>query len=370
MRCGAEFPSDFILHLACTDIINVVKFICYIGLKGHGDRRDMAFVLLVLLTAVLFLTGNGVVRCFYGRGYKGSCTPGEVFLSGLCVFIGTAEAAHLMAVFFRWPVMRMALVWLGMLCILTAVSLVPMWQCHKSRNDAGLKENNLSRKAGESTNAGRLLTGAFLLSVLLQIIAITTGELRCNTGDMTLETVRTFLAQDQLFGANALTGQPYEAGIPLRLKILCLPGLYSGLCALTGLDPEQVVCGMVPAMVLLGSYLAYDILGRVLLGKDRIGRILMLLVISVLFWCGGYMESMDGFLLLHCGYRGVAIRNAILIPFTVGMCLQKKWKSAVLGILAEACIVWTLYGMGACLLAASVLFLVGLWVRERRGGKA
>jgi hypothetical protein len=96
----------------------------------------------------------------------------------------------------------------------------------------------------------------------------------------------------------------------------------------------------------------------------------MMLLVSVLFWCGGYMDSMDGFLLMYCGYSGVAIRNAVLIPFVVGMCLQKKWKPAVLAILAEACIVWTLYGLGACFFVTAGLLLVSLWMgkRARRGG--
>ena len=98
----------------------------------------------------------------------------------------------------------------------------------------------------------------------------------------------------------------------------------------------------------------------------------MLFVISVLFWCGDYLDVMDGFLLLHSGYRGVSVRNGILLPFTLGMCLKKKWKVSVLAILAEACIVWTLYGLGACLLVVVVMLLIDLWVRakEGRGGQS
>ena len=78
---------------------------------------------------------------------------------------------------------------------------------------------------------------------------------------------------------------------------------------------------------------------------------IMLILVSVLIWCGDYMVSMDGFQLLHCGYRPTAVRGGILVPFTLSMGLQKKWTSAILAILAEACIVWTLYGMGVCLAA-------------------
>ncbi len=328
----------------------------------------MAFLVWSLLAIVLFVTGAGVVRCFYGRNYKASCTPGEIFLSGLCVFVGTGEAAHLTAVFMKWSVSRMSLIWLLIIGILTVASLVLLWSCRKIKSE----NSGLLRKAEQTDTALQLLTGVLLLSVLLQIIVTVTGDLRCDTGDMTLETVRTFLAQDKLFGANPLTGQPYEAGVPFRLKILCLPGLYSVLCTLTGLDAELLVCRIVPALVIVCSYLAYGILAKQLFSKDRMGQILMLLVVSVLFWCGGYLDSMDGFLLLHSAYKGIAIRNAVLIPFTIAMCLQKKWKTALLAILAEACMVWTLYGLGACLLVTVTLLLVNLWMRERtrRGGKA
>ena len=93
----------------------------------------------------------------------------------------------------------------------------------------------------------------------------------------------------------------------------------------------------------------------------------MLILVAVLIWCGDYMVSMDGFQLMHCGYRGTAIRNGILVPFALSMCLQKKWKSAVLAILAEACIVWTLYGMGVCLLMTVIMLVLSLTAGRREG---
>lgn len=76
---------------------------------------------------------------------------------------------------------------------------------------------------------------------------------------------------------------------------------------------------------------------------------------------------MDGFSLLYCGYRGVTVRNLVLIPYVFSLGLRKRWKTVLLCILAEACIVWTLYGLGAGLLTAAGLFLAE---RGRRDGRA
>lgn len=324
----------------------------------------MVILLWLIMALVLYLLGYSVMRCLYGNGHYG---PGEILPAGFCVLIGVAQVFHLAAVFLGWSVSRTALLWVAVLSALTVVGVIVL-MISRSRQ-ASTKG---SRSVGAWKMSEQLLAGAFVLSVVFQIIMIMTGDKSCDTGDMTLEMVRTNLAQDQIYSINPLTGHPYTAGVPIRIKILCLPSLYTFICRLTGLDAELVVCRLVPVTVLAVSYFAYSVLGKILFGSDRTGRLLMLLVISVLFWCGDYMDVMDGFLLLHSGYRGVSVRNGILFPFTLAMCLKKKWKVSVLAILAEACIVWTLYGLGACVLVVVVMLFIDLWIRIRagRGGEA
>ncbi len=324
----------------------------------------MVILLWLIMALVLYLLGYGVMRCLYGNGHYG---PGEILPAGFCVLIGVAQVCHLAAVFLGWSVSCTALLWVAVLSALTVAGVIVLVT---SRNRQTSTKG--SRSVGAWKMSEQLLAGAFVLSVVFQIIMIMTGDKSCNTGDMTLEMVRTNLAQDQVYRMNPLTGQPYTAGVPIRIKILCLPNLYTFICRLTGLDAELVVCRLMPVMLLVVSYFAYSALGKILFGSDRKGRLLMLFVISVLFWCGDYMDVMDGFLLLHSGYRGVSVRNGILLPLTLGMCLKKKWKVSVLAILAEACIVWTLYGLGACVLVVVVMLLIDLWirVREGRGGEA
>jgi hypothetical protein len=98
-------------------------------------------------------------------------------------------------------------------------------------------------------------------------------------------------------------------------------------------------------------------LGKALFGQNRRNRRMFLLLVSLLFLFGNDMEVMDGFGLRYGGFLATTIRNTVLLPFTLSMVLQKKWRVALLCILAEACIMWTLYGMGMCL-ASILLFQV------------
>lgn len=321
-------------------------------------------ILWIMMALAFFLLGSGIVRCLYGKEYRSVCGKEEIFLHGFCVLIGLAQAAHLGAVFLNRSVTWMAAVLCGLTAFLCIAS-AGMIFFHRSKNKYA---GSVTEEAeGAPQNAVQILWGVLFFLVIFQIIVIVAGGEGYRDGDMTLETVQSFLTQNSIYQVNPLTGRAYEGGIPLRLKILCLPSLYAAFGSLTGLDPALIVDSVFPVAVLIGSYLAYGSLAKVLFKKDRTARAVMLILVAVLIWCGDYMVSMDGFQLMHCGYRGTAIRNGILVPFTLSMCLQKKWKSAVLAILAEACIVWTLYGMGVCLLMTVIMLVLSLTAGRREG---
>lgn len=199
----------------------------------------------------------------------------------------------------------------------------------------------------------RLLYGIFALMVALQLIFIVMGNAIYRKGDMMVETVGSFLVSDGIYQVNPMTGMPYTEGLPLRLKILCLPTLYGALCRWTGLQPALVVQRIVPVLVLLSSYVSFSLLGRALFPENGRKRAWFLLLVSLLFWVEAYRYGMDGFNLLCCGWRGVAIRGGVLLPWTLSLCLRRKRLGVVLCVLAEASIVWTFYGCGACLAMAA-----------------
>ena len=150
--------------------------------------------------------------------------------------------------------------------------------------------------------------------------------------------------------------------------------LYGSLCRWTGLEPGLMVQRIVPMAVLLGSYGAFSLLGRTLFPQEGRMRALFLLLVSALMWAGAYAYGMEGFDLLCSGWRGVSIRGGVLLPWTASLCLRRKWLGVCLCVLAEACMVWTFYGCGACLAMAAGLAAAGLLCRKltgrARGGRA
>ncbi|MBQ7920925.1 MAG: hypothetical protein IJ324_13410 [Lachnospiraceae bacterium] len=323
----------------------------------------MSIALWLIPVLVPCLLGMLGFRCLYGREYRKCFSAEEIFLNGFCVLIGLAEAAHLGAVVLNRSVTWMAAALWGLTAFLCFLSLALMIREGRKKD----KKSRISVKQEDASKSTvQLLWGCLALSLVFQVIMIMTGGESYREGDMTIETVQTFLSDNAVYQTNPLTGRAYEGGIPLRLEILCLPSLYSSTAILTGEDVNALLA-VFRVVVLLGSYLAFSSLAKVLFQNDKTGRIVMLILVSLLIWCGDYMISMDGFQLLHCGYRGTAVRNGILVPFTLSMCLQKKWKGAVVAILAETCIVWTLYGLGACLLITVVMVLFHLTAAHREG---
>ena len=131
-----------------------------------------------------------------------------------------------------------------------------------------------------------------------------------------------------------------------------------------------MVWKVIPVVTLISSYTAFAMLAVSLFPKAgekayREKRASFMTVVSLLMWVGAYQAGVDGFQLLCGGWMGVTIRNLVLLPWLLSLCIRKKWFWAVLCIPAEACIVWTLYGCGVCL-----PFLLALGILQRCGGKS
>ncbi len=265
------------------------------------------------------------------------------------VIIGVAELAHLCGAFLHRPfgfctTLFAAAAAVAVLLTVTATLLI---------------QGRKGREKRKGTIAEWLLLGAFLAVAATQLFFLLTNSEVYRQGDMTVETVGSFLQTDAVYQVNPMTGEAYQGGIPSRLRILCLPTLYGALCSLLRLSPQLLVWRVIPVLTLTGCYGAYSALGNCLFPKDKRRKRAFLLVVSLLIWAGGYLYGMDGFGILYCGWRGVTIRNTVLLPWVVALCLRKRWIPVFLCVLAEACMTWTLYGMGVCLFVA-----LGLCVTE------
>lgn len=296
------------------------------------------------------------------------------FMTGEVLVIGAAEAVYLAAIIFEWTFGKCVIWFLGMLgfmCILLAGGLLV--KCRTLHKNAKKQEEkgNLSVSRAKDT-ACRILLFFWMLLFLSQLAFILIGQGHYLQGDMTVETVGSFLETGQIYQINPLTGHPYAGGIPARLKILCLPALYGSLCKILELSPGTVVWTIIPTVVLISSYVAFYALacslfpmaGGAAVHTVQKKRYLFLVIVSLLLWAGTYFPVMDGFQLLYCGWRGVAIRNGVLLPWLLALCLRRKWGYAILCVLAEACIVWTFYGMGVC-----VVMMMGIALAKRGTGE-
>ena len=281
------------------------------------------------------------------------------------MMIGAAEAAHLSGVFFHRTVLACTVIF-RVLAVLFAAVLVIFIIFRRF----GILLKEKMREKGS-----RLLTGEKILLVLFaffavsQILFMLIGKNVYVQGDMTVETVRSFLHTNALYQVNPMTGRAYEDGLPSRLEVLCLPTLYASLSSIFRIRADVLILQVVPVITLLCCYGAYICLAKGLFPEERNKQLCFLAAVAFLLWIGSCGYGMDGFGLLFSGWRGVTIRNTVLIPYTISLCLRKKYIYLPLCILAEVCIVWTFYGLGACVLVILGMVLTRFLRRRFGAGK-
>lgn len=270
---------------------------------------------------------------------------GDYLLAGGFVIVGLAEAAHLSAVFLGRTFSDCTVIWLALQAtmLVAAVGRAIVRRCR-----GGVTEKIGKRFWAKFGLADWVLSILLVCVIASQLAYIFAADGGYRQGDMTVETVNSFLETNEVYSVNPITGRPYTGGIPLRLKILCLPALYGNICRITGLSPQIAVWKLVPVLTLLSCYLAYSVLARSLFPDNVKKQVCFLAAVALLLWAENYMFGMDGFGVLSCGFRGVVIRNAVLLPWLFSLLIRKRRIAALLCVLAEACIVWTLYGLGVC----------------------
>ena len=309
----------------------------------------LLFTCMIILPVIL---GHGVLKGLYIRRVQKTYMA-EKMIVGWLVVIGLAQAAHLAAVFLGWSFSQAVKVFaIAVLAFAVFAGGIWLWSARKTMGaERKLPRRNTQKAIFEVTPFRFGLLLVFGLLVIWQIVTLVSKDAVYRTGDMMVETVESFLETDRVYAINPLTGRAYESGIPLRIKILGLPTLYGALCSLFQLSGVDLVWRYIPLMVLFLSYLAFWLIGKVLFDSEREfdKRLLFMVLVALLFCVGDYMHGMDGFGILHCGFQGSVIRNVVFIPYAFALALRRRWRPAVLVILAEGCIAWTLYGLGMSL---------------------
>lgn len=272
----------------------------------------------------------------------------DLLIRSCLIIIGLTEVAHLAGCLLGWSFLAVTELLLAEVVVAVLVLILSGLIAHKK----AMTVSAIARKT---------VPVVLVFFILLQVLRILMRERVWTDGDMTLETVNTFLKENGIYTVDPLTGEPYTQGMSFRLKLLCLPTLYGTISRWSGMTPETVVYRLIPCLTLCMGYLAYGRLGAVLFDYNRKKCNIFLIIVGILFCAGTYMPGVDGFDIFYGGFRGVTIRAAMLLPYLLSCLLERKYLGAVLCILAEACMVWTVYGAGVCLLV-TVAWMVLRWL--------
>lgn len=333
----------------------------------------LALVFMAFLP-LAWLLGNALITVLDAKRSAREWHLEDRVVAGILVLIGLAEGAYLAAMTRGQSVSAFTkyygilLIAAGVVCGL--IGLIFAW-IGKKHGQAGTQGLNISKFKNVERKEWIVIL-LFLVMVLTQVFLILLRTCVFLEYDETLETVVSFLQTDRFYEVNPLTGQSYEQGMPMRLKILCLPALLTFLTKITQADPELVTWHVFPVITLLGAYLAYASLARILFPEKRFHRCLFLLIVALLVFVSDCAYGAEGFGLLHGGFQGTAIRGAVMMPWVFGLCIRRKWRLVPLVILAEACLVWTLYGLGmSALVTVTFLAYLGLknMLQRRKEGR-
>ena len=314
----------------------------------------------LILFPVLF--GGGILALFYGKNTTYDITFSESCVLGLIAGIGISEVVHLAGFFLNLSLENCAGYWGLSLIALAAVAVlmfcIRLW---------GNFENRIALCKGYrigKTGAPFVLLGI----VLFQMLFIFCMKPVLTEGDILLETVQSFLTEDGIYRVLPLTGRVSESGVPLRYGILCLPTLYAMLCRIFDTNASFLMYHVIPVVVLGIAYMGYFHVSGILFEKqDYRKRFLFVLAVSVVLLFSDTGVFSNGYSALHSGYLGTSIRNLILVPYVFASTLEQRWWKAILCVLAEACIVWTFWGMGIC--AAIFAGMILLTILEQKSVK-
>lgn len=314
--------------------------------------------MIVLLWLGLFfipqVVGMGLLTVFYKKDKNYDITAAEGFVLGTIVCIGLVQVGHMAGLFMNLSLKNVG-IFLGGLCLFFVIGSLAVLLAML------IKQRERFTLWGGRKKEKTILPFVFIALALFQMLFVFCMKPLDTPGDITLETVQSFLAEDGIYRVMPLTGTVSESGMPLRYKILCLPTLYAMLCRAFQVEASLLVCHIIPVIVLAGMYFSYYHLSGVLFGKEAIKKryLFMILVAMLLIFTDSGVFS-NGYGGLHSGYLGTSVRNLILVPYALAATLEKRWWKAVLCVLAEVCIAWTLWGCGVCLVILLGMFIITL----------
>ncbi len=219
----------------------------------------------------------------------------------------------------------------------------------------------------------KLFAALAILACVIGFIVVAFG-LRVNSvGDETLETVMVFRNGSVMYTIDPLTGSAYTEGLPMRYKILSLPGLYAVMAEAFGTAPELIVRNIMPAFWFMAGLCGLFALSKSLYlyaEDEMLKRSAFMLASVVILFASDLSSYAQGFAVLSQMWTGGAIRIWVLIPFMLYLLFERKVICALLPVLCEALICRTQYGIGFCACIYAVYIISMAAVRRFKCSKA
>lgn len=306
----------------------------------------MILLLLICLIVIPYLVGKPVRKILDYKGHDAITT----YLCGVMMIFIASGGVQLLMLLKQRPFSEYEKLFAVVLVVLAfAGILLLVWElCRKRQEIIGFRKRIpefwRSRFGDWESRIFCALTAAALVLCAVRILAGTPDV----TGDFTLETVNTTLETDSIYQYNSLTGMVIEEGMPIRQQILTLPFLLAFLSDIFRIDAAVLLYRLFPCYVLLLTALVYSCWGRLIFPGQSGRQYGFLFVISLLILAGDYAGLAPAALILHQGFTGNAVCAGVVLPFSMYLCMGKKWFSALLCVGAELFLIWTTYGLGFC----------------------
>lgn len=279
-------------------------------------------------------------------------------ISGLWIFLGCAEAAHLIT-------------------IMTDRSLQTYLFLSIAFETAGLLIYTICsvyiKRKQKTTEPIRCQTNKqtdWLYVVLFIVLMFVTLRHFCGNyvpklNDAVYEITMENVASGTLMIKHPFLGTDSGASMPMRMQILGLSSFYSALVTISKQSVYTILCKVVPLIVWGLSMLLYWTMGQTLFSHDRRRSLLFVSMVAWIYIVTSNSDGLIGNRLFFAGFSPETIRAALLIPYTIYVSLEKKWHLAILAVVIEACLVWTTFGIGYCFLIMVCMFLIH-YVSDRR----
>lgn len=302
---------------------------------------------MILLVAFLifgpFLLGQPVRKVLDHGGRGGT----DTYILGVMTMLTISGVLHFFVMYINGPFsVYLRLYPVIIICVSAVGIILTIMDIKRNNVEFSIKARVIA--FGRSWFKSRELMifgGLTLITILLCIIRILTGQPDV-TGDFTLETIRTTLQTDSIYQYNSLTGRLLEEGMPIRQQILTLPFFQTFLSVCSGIDINLLIYKIFPCYTLVLAVLVYSRFAGTLFVKQKESQMIFMFMISFMILVGDYAQAAPAALMLHQGFTGNAMCAGVIIPFSIYLCMNRKWLSACVCAVTELFLIWTTYGLG------------------------